>query len=68
LKPLSVTLPYAARFTDGGDASRAQKRIQQISESGNRDSDEVGRDGGAGAVFDLAPSYRVGVGPASSGR
>lgn len=52
----------------GETASRARKRIQQISESENRDSDEVGRNGGAGAVFDLATSYRPGVGPASGRR
>jgi hypothetical protein len=28
LKPLSVTLPYAARFTDGETTSRARERIQ----------------------------------------
>ena len=28
LKPLSVTLPFAARFTDGETASRAQQRIK----------------------------------------
>jgi len=27
LKPLSVTLPFAARFTDGETASRARQRI-----------------------------------------
>jgi len=42
LKPLSVTLPYAARFTDGETASRARERIQRFSESANRDSDEAG--------------------------
>jgi len=28
LKPLSVTLPFAARFTGGETASRARKRIE----------------------------------------
>jgi len=30
LKPLSVTLPFAARFTDGEAASRARQRIQDL--------------------------------------
>jgi len=42
LKPLSVTLPFAARFTDGETASRARECIHEFSDSGNRDSDEVG--------------------------
>jgi len=28
LKPLSVTLPFAARFTEGEAASRARQRIE----------------------------------------
>jgi len=42
LKPLSVTLPLAARFTAWGDSEPRAKCIQQISESGNRDSGEKG--------------------------
>jgi hypothetical protein len=30
LKPLSVTLPFAARFTDGEAASRARQRIENL--------------------------------------
>jgi hypothetical protein len=30
LKPLSVTLPFAARFTEGEAASRARKRIENM--------------------------------------
>jgi hypothetical protein len=33
LKPLSVTLPFAARFTDGETASRARQRMKISSES-----------------------------------
>jgi hypothetical protein len=66
LKPLSVTLPFAARFTKGETASRARERIQPFSESENRDSGGGGWRGDAGAVFDLAPDYRLVVGPVSS--
>jgi hypothetical protein len=40
LKPLSVTLPFAARFTAWGDSEPCAKCIQQSSESENRDSGE----------------------------
>jgi len=30
LKPLSVTLPFAARFTDGEAASRARQRMENL--------------------------------------
>jgi len=33
LKPLSVTLPFTARFTMRETASRARKRIEKFSES-----------------------------------
>jgi hypothetical protein len=33
LKPLSVTLPFAARFTEGEAASRARQRRKKISEN-----------------------------------
>jgi hypothetical protein len=42
LKPLSVTLPFAARFTAWGDSEPRAKRIQPISESKSRDSGEGG--------------------------
>jgi len=67
LKPLSVTLPYAARFTAGETASRAPKRIEKPAKA-KTVTVTKGGSGGAGAVFDLAPSYRLGVGPASSRR
>ncbi|MGH7951243.1 MAG: hypothetical protein ACREFE_04905 [Limisphaerales bacterium] len=38
MKPLSVTLPFAARFTDRETASRARERIEKFSESRKRDS------------------------------
>jgi hypothetical protein len=43
LKPLSVTLPFAARFTGGETAGRARKCIQQPSESENRDRGRKGK-------------------------
>jgi hypothetical protein len=53
LKPLSVTLPLAARFTEEETASRARQRIQLASESGNRDSGEAGK-GATLARFSLS--------------
>jgi hypothetical protein len=40
LKPLSVTLPYAARFTWLGDSAAAREVHSRFSESKNRDSGE----------------------------
>jgi len=67
LKPLSVTLPFAARFTAWGDNEPRAKAHSKPSESENRDSGERAK-GDAGAVFDLAPKSRPGVGPVSSKR
>jgi hypothetical protein len=67
LKPLSVTLPFAARFTAWGDSEPRAKAHSKPSESENRDSGERAK-GDAGAVFDLAPKSRPGVGPVSSKR
>jgi len=38
LKPLSVTLPFAARFTDWGDSEPRAKAHQESSGSRKRDS------------------------------
>jgi hypothetical protein len=67
LKPLSVTLPFAARFTDGETASRARKRIEEPAKA-KTVTVAKGQRGDAGAVFDLAPESRFGVGPVSSKR
>jgi len=66
LKPLSVTLPFAARFTDGEAASRARERILDSAKA--ETVTVAGRVGGAdaGAVCDLASDCRLGVGPVSS--
>jgi hypothetical protein len=53
LKPLSVTLPFAARFTDGETASRARQRIKYPAKAKTVTAAE-GQEGAAGAVFDLA--------------
>ena len=65
LKPMSVTLPFADRFTDGETASRARERIQQFSESENRDSGGKGRRR-RWRCFCCRFHYRLAVGPVSS--
>jgi hypothetical protein len=65
LKPLSVTLPFAARFTDWGDSEPRAKCIQNPAKAKTVTVAKRQR-GEAGAVFDLAPDYRLGVGPVSS--
>jgi hypothetical protein len=65
LKPLSVTLPFAARFTDGETASRARSAFKKPAKAKSV-TVAKGQRGAAGAVFDLAPKYRRGVGPVSS--
>jgi len=67
LKPLSVTLPFAARFTAWGDSEPCAKCIQ-MSAKAKSVTVAKGQRGDAGAVFDLAPKYRRGVGPVSSKR
>jgi hypothetical protein len=42
LKPLSVTLPFVARFTVLGDSEAAREVHSKFSESKNRDSVEEG--------------------------
>jgi len=54
LKPLSVTLPFAARFTDGETASRARQRIKNPAKAKTVTAAE-GQEGAAGAVLALAP-------------
>jgi hypothetical protein len=66
VKPLSVTLPFAARFTEGEAASRARERMNNSGERKNRDSGWKGRRETAGAVFDVTANYRLAVGPVSS--
>jgi hypothetical protein len=67
LKPLSVTLPFAARFTAWGDSEPCAKCIQNPAKA--KTVTAAKREiGDAGAVFDLAPRLRLGVGPASSKR
>jgi hypothetical protein len=53
LKPLSVTLPFAARFTDGGDSETCATRIQNPAKA-KTVTEAEGEAGDAGAVFDLA--------------
>jgi len=53
LKPLSVTLPFAARFTGRETASRARQRIKNPAKAKTVTAAE-GQEGAAGAVFDLA--------------
>ena len=65
MKPLSVTLPFAARFTDGGDNEPRAKRIENQAKAKSVTAAEV-QEGDAGALFDLAPKSRLGVGPVSS--
>ena len=67
MKPLSVTLPFAARFTDGGDSEPRAKCIQNPAKA-KTVTVAKGQMGDAGAVFDLAPKSRLGVGPVSSKR
>jgi len=66
LKPLSVTLPFAARFTDLG----RQRAVRGSACSNPAKAKTVtvveGEEGDAGAVFDVASRLRLGVGPASS--
>jgi hypothetical protein len=45
LKPLSVTLPFAARFTEGEAASRARERTRLPGENKKRDSWLGGEEG-----------------------
>jgi hypothetical protein len=52
LKPLSVTLPFAARFTEGEAASRARQRIENLVNAKTVTAAE-GKGGAAGAVFDV---------------
>jgi hypothetical protein len=40
LKPLSVTLPFAARFTLVGDSAAVREAQSKLSESKNRESGE----------------------------
>jgi hypothetical protein len=67
LKPLSVTLPFAARFTGWGDTEPRAKCIK-IPAKAKTVTVAKGQKGDAGAVFDLAPKSRLGVGPVSSKR
>jgi hypothetical protein len=67
LKPLSVTLPFAARFTAWGDSEPCAKCIQ-LSAKAKTVTVVEGKEGDAGAVFDLAPKSRLDVGPVSSKR
>jgi hypothetical protein len=43
LKPLSVTLPFAARFTWLGDSEAVREVHSKPSESKNRDSGEMAK-------------------------
>jgi hypothetical protein len=55
LKPLSVTLPFAARFTDWGDSKPcAGAHSKNLAKAKTVTAAEV-QEGDAGAVFDLAP-------------
>jgi hypothetical protein len=56
LKPLSVTLPYAARFTDRGDGKPCAKSAFNNSAKAETVTVTKGGRGGAGAVFDLSTS------------
>jgi hypothetical protein len=67
LKPLTVTLPLAARFTDGGDSEPCARRIQ-LPAKAKTVTEAKGQRGDTGAVLDIAPKYRLGVGPVSSQR
>jgi hypothetical protein len=58
LKPLSVTLPFAARFAGSEDSAPRAKAHQMLGGSGKRDSGERGW-GDAGAIF--APASIVGA-------
>jgi hypothetical protein len=68
LKPLSVTLPYAARFATLGD-SAAAREVHSHTQRKQRTVTVAKRPkGDAGAVFGLAAKFRLGVGLASSKR
>ncbi|MGA2541206.1 MAG: hypothetical protein ABSG78_06540 [Verrucomicrobiota bacterium] len=56
MKPLSVTLPFAARFTSWETAKPCAKCIEN---SAKAKTVTVGKrqKGDAGAVFDLAPNF-----------
>jgi len=68
LEPLSVTLPFAARFTGRETASRARQRIQYLVNAKTVTAVGMGRRETAGAVFDVTSNYRLGVGRVSSKR
>jgi hypothetical protein len=67
LKPLSVTLPFAARFTYGKTTGRARKRIEKSAKA-KTVTVAKGQKGDAGAVFDLVPKSRPGIEPVSNKR
>jgi len=55
LKPLSVTLPYAARFATLGDSDAAREVHLTTQRKQKTVTVAKGQKGDAGAVFDLAP-------------
>jgi hypothetical protein len=67
-EPLSVTLPYAARFATLGDSDAAREVHLKDQRKQKTVTVAKGLNGDAGAVFDLAADYRLGVGLASSKR
>ena len=67
MKPLSVNLPFAARFTELGDSETRAWRIEEPAKAKTVTVEE-GKEGDAGAVFDLARKSRLVVGPVSSKR
>jgi hypothetical protein len=68
VKPLSVILPFAARFTGWGGSQPRAPAHEQPGERKNRDSGWKGRRETAGAGFDVTANYRLGAGPVSSKR
>jgi hypothetical protein len=54
LKPLSVTLPFAARFTDGGDSQPRARAHSKNPAKAKTVTAAEGQAEAAGAVFDLA--------------
>jgi hypothetical protein len=56
LKPLSVTLPFAARFTGLGDNEAVREAHSKERAKAKAVTVAKGQKGDAGAVFDLAPN------------
>jgi hypothetical protein len=55
LKPLSVTLPFAARFTWLGDSEAVREAHSKNRAKAKAVTVAKGQKGDAGAAFDLAP-------------